>query len=835
MPARPRLAALAAPLLLFAAALPVGARAATADRVAQFAQRYKALQQHILFETEDEQRAKGGERLRPASDSLELSGPGMAVPGGRSMLPLRALALSTNVRANDPSGDVAGATQSEVSVATLGDNVLLAFNDGGHLPGNTQGYAWSVNGGQSFTDGGAPPTLPTWQWDSDPLVAVSEASGDFWYLGLNSASGVNGIGIDRGRFVNGALTWTATNLVRSTPNDAVLLDKPWMAVDPASGRIYVAYTAFSCPFCFPGDTIDFQYSSDGGATWSDPQPLSSPSDAGYVQGARVGVGPGGEVYVTWYVIGRSAPYKDYYPVRKSTNGGVSFGPPVVAASAYVNFSSGAPGFNRPRGIPFPTLAVDRSGGPHRGRVYIGWQESVNYYADEIGTGNDVIETEPNDTPAGANAFVLGDSLRGTLTPGDIDFYKFTGTKGQTVVAFSLVQSASLDMSMRILCGDGNSQLALSDNGPGQSDLLVFTLPADGTYYVRLKDISGSGTYTVYTGTHTLQADDRARDHRDVFVSSSDNALTWSAPVRINDDPAWLDDWLPELAVANLSEVYASWYDWRDASSALCNAASQVYLSHSTDGGTTWTTLGSLSDAPSNWTDWTNAKSNLQPNQGDYNALFADCQAVFGAWSDARDADVNIYTARYPPLSSPTLVTFASAAATPHQVTVVWQVQGSQPLTGTIQRRDAGTTAWSPLGSVSSDANGRMSYVDPAVSPGAAYEYQLVIPVGGSGTWVTCAASVDVPVEMHVLAFSTPYPNPTQSDIIVSFDLPTSAPADIQLIDTAGRKVFSMEVGSLGPGRQTLNLGPFVHVKSGIYFLHLAQAGQETTARIAIIR
>jgi hypothetical protein len=539
------------------------------------------------------------------------------------------------------------------------------------------------------------------------------------------------------------------------------------------------------------------------------------------------------VYATWNAIGRNPPYQDKMAVRKSTNGGVSFAPEVTAAHVYSNFSSGAPGFNRPRGITFPTIAIDRSNGPHRGRLYIGWQECVNFYNDALGTGARILEQESNDTPASANTFAVGDSVLGTLLANDMDYYRFTGTQGQTVVFYGVPQGgafANLEMSLRIFCADGTTPLALSDVGGGQSPLLIFTLPATGTYYMRCKDVSGSGQYTVYTGFHVPQPDDRARDHRDVFVTSTDDGAVWTPPVRINDDSPWLDNWLPELAVSNLSTVYASWYDWRDAPASSCNALSQVYLASSSDGGATWSTLGALSDAPSNWTT---SAANIAPNQGDYNALFADCQAVYGGWSDARGVDVDVWTGRYPPITQPTLVTFRSVSAQAHQVTLTWQAQGGASLTGTIERRDPGG-AWASLGPVSSDVSGQILYVDATVNPGQAYEYRLNIVQPG-GNWITCGTLVEVPVEVRILTIAPPFPNPAKFDCIVSFDLPTNTPADLQLFDAGGRKVYSKEVGTLGPGRQSINIGPELKLKPGLYFIRIAQSGQEVTSRIAIVK
>ena len=87
----------------------------------------------------------------------------------------------------------------------------------------------------------------------------------------------------------------------------------------------------------------------------------------------------------------------------------------------------------------------------------------------------------------------------------------------------------------------------------------------------------------------------ARDHRDVFTSFSDNLPTWSTPVRVNDEPAGRDDWLPEVAVSSAGNVYASWYDWRDGPGSVCGGASMMYLSRSEDGAATWPDGSPVSD------------------------------------------------------------------------------------------------------------------------------------------------------------------------------------------------------------------------------------------------
>ena len=142
------------------------------------------------------------------------------------------------------------------------------------------------------------------------------------------------------------------------------IDKPWIAVDPGTGNVYVSYTHFTVntqTFSVV-DSIVFQRSLDRGATWErDLITLSSDATAGLVQGSRPAVGPDGEVYVAWKEIGKTD--ADYMRIRKSTNHGASFGPEATVASFYDNFGTGAPGYNRLRGITFPSIAIGKGDVP----------------------------------------------------------------------------------------------------------------------------------------------------------------------------------------------------------------------------------------------------------------------------------------------------------------------------------------------------------------------------------------------------------------------------------------------------------------------------------------
>ena len=103
----------------------------------------------------------------------------------------------------------------------------------------------------------------------------------------------------------------------------------------------------------------------------------------------------------------------------------------------------------------------------------------------------------------------------------------------------------------------------------------------------------------------------------MFARSTDGGLTFSAPVRVNDDAnhqtKW--HWFGTFAVAPSGRLDAVWYDTRNAAN---NRDSQLFYSYSTDAGVTW----SPNVAASNPFD----PSQGYPNQnkiGDYITIVSD--------------------------------------------------------------------------------------------------------------------------------------------------------------------------------------------------------------------
>ena len=72
-------------------------------------------------------------------------------------------------------------------------------------------------------------------------------------------------------------------------------------------------------------------------------------------------------------------------------------------------------------------------------------------------------------------------------------------------------------------------------------------------------------------------------------------------------------------------------------------------------------------------------------------------------------------------------------------------------------------------------------------------------------------------------------------LLVTFTLPAAAAARLELMDLAGRRLRSREIGTLGPGEHSLDLAEGGSLPSGIYFVRILQGDQSARARAVFIR
>jgi uncharacterized delta-60 repeat protein len=272
------------------------------------------------------------------------------------------------------STGTSGFTQSDTSLVALGNTVVVGFNDSGSYNishGKLTGFAYSSDGGNTFTDGGQLPSSSKTGDGGSPVLAQNTSSGRIYFATVQfNGSGINVFSSD-----NDGATWQAP--VAGTPGGNGI--DPWMTVDnfsgSAQGNVYLVVQNGG----IVSTGIYLYKSTNNGGTFgpSGGTLIASAGSSGNIQGAFVTVGPDHAVYV-FYLDESSA--TEYLRVVKSTTQGASFGAPVTVAtlkttgfngdlglSGIVNGATASAGF---RSNAFPRAAVN----PVNGQLYVTYND-----------------------------------------------------------------------------------------------------------------------------------------------------------------------------------------------------------------------------------------------------------------------------------------------------------------------------------------------------------------------------------------------------------------------------------------------------------------------------
>jgi hypothetical protein len=252
--------------------------------------------------------------------------------------------------------------QSEVSIAVDPTNprhVLSQCNDLANFASYDCVYE-SFNGGRTWAPSGF--TVPTFCYD--PWVRFNAAGDAFVSYECSD---------ERVAYRNaGSTTWNYTTL----QNSSLFPDRDALVVDnnPASARfgsVYIGYDEASA-----SNAAHVWHSTDGKGGW-----VKSPkiNDTGGTIGVNPSTGPDGTVYAVW---------EDWVAkkvfIDKSTDGGATWGTDHVVTT--YRLSTGSFFIFIPpqpdRGVvPMPFSAVDNSGGPHNGRIYVTYPDKDPVAAD----------------------------------------------------------------------------------------------------------------------------------------------------------------------------------------------------------------------------------------------------------------------------------------------------------------------------------------------------------------------------------------------------------------------------------------------------------------------
>src|SRR5205814_1627455 len=275
------------------------------------------------------------------------------------------------------------------------------------------------------------------------------------------------------------------------------------------------------------------------------------------------------------------------------------------------------------------MSIDKTGGIGDGNIYGDWNSSFGC-CGTANFGRDLSRgTAAWPTPVTAPN---NPGLSTTAVGPDGEVY-FVGTGGGSNVRFMRSDNArnpaltpSFALTRTVAMGG-----TVMPNFPGNPG------GASGQVWVDVNRSTGPNRGHVYLMAIAGPINGDPSDVR--FARSTDNGVTWSAVVRVNDDAQttghW--QWFPTMSVAPNGRIDATWYDTRNT---LNSSLSQLFYSFSNDEGQTWSPNVGLSDQFNTTVGWPQ-----QNKIGDYFDQESDDVGAFLAFAATFNNEQDVYFMR----------------------------------------------------------------------------------------------------------------------------------------------------------------------------------------------
>jgi hypothetical protein len=368
-----------------------------------------------------------------------------------------------------------------------------------------------------------------------------------------------------------------------------------------------------------GSITGYSYSLDGGHTWTDAGVIPAIPNGGFNGGdPDVKADRKGNFYFS--TLATTPDGTSIIGVSKSTDGGVTFSVPVEASVGASNASD----FQDKEFI-----TVDNSGGPHDGTVYVTWTDFSASLPP--GTFDQIMISRSTD---GGRHFAKAMPVS---PPGSFQAsIPRVGPRGELYVLYLDFASSGLRLSKSIDGGqtfgaDGLDDTLIARFNPIGTDNLncgrrvlkgnirTWEMPS-----LAINPVNGD-VYVAYASNPP------GPDQSDIYFSrSSDGGVTWSPPVRVNDDHTQNDQFFSFITVAPDGTIGISFYDRRNDPD---NLKIDKYMAISRDGGRTFEPNIRLSSV----------SSPIPPVEtydgcymADYDQIVADNRYFYATWGDNRN-------------------------------------------------------------------------------------------------------------------------------------------------------------------------------------------------------
>ena len=339
--------------------------------------------------------------------------------------------------------------------------------------------------------------------------------------------------------------------------------------------------------------------------------------------------------------------------------------------------------------------------------------------------------------------------------------------------------------------------------------------------------------------------------------STDQGTTWSAAIRVNDNPnpQQSDQWFPEVwCERTTGKLYIHWYDDRSNPATF---QTDLYATYSTDGGLTFATSQRLNNQT-----FTFPNPPCSPNcyRGDYTTMTANNPKVgFSVWSDSRNANAMNMGSYFPDFAmraapnafgmngiNDTQYVFISVPAVKlYNDTALFSAAVTNPPgTGTITLALLNKTTNTPQSILTSYPDSlRMRIITAGGVPNGNYNIRIQ-GNGPNGTPVherfvnINVGFVGIVNNNHGIpkdfGLSQNFPNPFNPATKISFSLPESGNVKLTVFDILGKEVSTIVNEKMNAGYFTADWNASLY-PSGVYFYRLTAGDFTETKKMVLIK
>jgi hypothetical protein len=443
------------------------------------------------------------------------------------------------------------------------------------------------------------------------------------------------------------------------------------------------------------------------------------------------------------------------------------------------------GFINPRNQDKEWIGVDMHSPDYKGNIYMTWTEFDSYGSAGQNDSSRIKFSKSTDRGITWSEAQTISDVRGNCIDSDHTVegaVPCVGPNGEIYVSWAGPLGLLFDRSL-----DGgetwNEDIFVSDM-PGGWDFAVPGIYRTNGFPVTACDTSQSP----FRGNIYINWSDQRNgtSDTDVFLSrSTDDGITWSTPIRVNDDNTTRHQFFNWMTIDQTTGViFVVFYDRRNTT----GVETDVYVARSTDGGNTFE-------------NFKVSESSFTPNSniffGDYTNIAAFDKKVYPIWMRLDGSALSVWTALINDSSAvvPVELLNFTAELLSGDVKLVWQTASELNNHGfeiqrNLRNKAGENTDWSTIGFV--EGNGTTTgvtdynFIDNPLESGT-YSYRLKqLDFDGSYRYLS---ETDIQfILLDDFRLEQNYPNPFNPATTIEFRLPVRTFVQIKLFDMLGKEI-----------------------------------------------